>query len=179
MALFDELTTVRVDQLISSLATGIAKAQFDLDLAGIKIAQLMSGVNEADRITFGSKKYSLLELGFTPSFYHFVDSVIEVRISISLTRSTEIGSSREVSDTFEREKDETTQARTATVSASYANKYQYTSEGSSLVRTKIVPVPAPALLNERILALIDEQKKAEAAAAGQGDAPPPPPPGSS
>jgi hypothetical protein len=44
--------------------------------------------------------------------------------------------------------------RVSTVSASYSAKYQYSAEGSSLMRTKLVPVPAPAILEERIRAMI-------------------------
>ena len=42
----------------------------------------------------------------------------------------------------------------AWVSASFSSKYQYSAEGSSLMRTKLVPIPPPALLEERIRALI-------------------------
>lgn len=159
MALFEELASVPIDRMISSMARGIAKAQYDLDLAGIKIAQLMAGITESSRVAFGNKTYSMLELGFTPSFYHFVDTVIEVRVSITITRSREFTTSRGSSTSYDRADDEVTHTRTSSVNASYSNKYQYSAEGSSLMRTKIVPVPAPALLNERILALVEEQKK--------------------
>ncbi len=42
----------------------------------------------------------------------------------------------------------------SSVSASYSAKYQYSAEGSSLMRTKLVPVPPPAILEERIRAMI-------------------------
>ena len=37
-----------------------------------------------------------------------------------------------------------------TVTAHYTGKYNYSVEGSSLLRTKLVPVPPPAILEERI-----------------------------
>ena len=53
--------------------------------------------------------------------------------------------------------------QTQQVDATYTSKYSYSAEGSSLLRTKLVPVPPPAILEERIRALIelDEAKKAE------------------
>jgi hypothetical protein len=45
-------------------------------------------------------------------------------------------------------------ATTSQVNASYANKYSYSVEGSSLLRTKLVPVPPPAVLEERIRELM-------------------------
>lgn len=162
---FQELVNVPVHQLIESVAVGIARAQYELDLTGLKIAQLMGGSDEASLVQFGNKKYSLLELGFTPTFYQFVDTVIEVKVSISTTSSSE--SSTTSTDTSSEEKDSmgffTTkvQAKSSSVTASYASKYQYSAEGSSLVRTKIVPVPAPAVLNERIRGLLANKEGAK------------------
>ena len=43
------------------------------------------------------------------------------------------------------------------VSASYSNKYQYSAEGASLLRTKLTPVPAPAILEERIRNILERE----------------------
>jgi hypothetical protein len=45
--------------------------------------------------------------------------------------------------------------RTTSVSASYASKYSYNAEGSSLLRTKLVVVPPPTILEERIRRMVD------------------------
>ena len=109
------------------------------------------------------KKYSLLELGFTPTFYQFVDTVIELKLSISM--------STEHSSTVKRSRTKVSAKGVAlpffaagsisvsSVSASYANKYQYSAEGSSIMRTKLVPIPAPALLEERIRDMITADKE--------------------
>lgn len=106
-------------------------------------------------------RLSMLELGFTPTFYQFVDTIIEVRISISYTeeRSSEVSvksDSKTVSRTASLSWNRglrVSRSRTVTttqVNASYANKYNYSAEGSSLLRTKLAPVPPPAILEERI-----------------------------
>lgn len=154
---FQELVNVPVHQLIESVAVGIARAQYELDLTALRIAQLMAGPNEDLKVQLGNKKYSLLELGFTPTFYQFVDTVIEVKVSISTTSSSESSTTKTDSSSEETKSgffNRKVEAKSSSVTASYASKYQYSTEGSSLVRTKIVPVPAPAILNERIKALI-------------------------
>ncbi len=94
--------------------------------------------------------FNMLELGFTPTFYQFTDTIIEVKISISF--------SSESKSTYKR-----TSARAgvgwgsvsaSSVSASYSSKYSYHAEGSSLIRTKLVPIPPPSVLEERIRQLM-------------------------
>ena len=44
---------------------------------------------------------------------------------------------------------------TTPVDATYSAKYNYSAEGSSLLRTKLAPVPPPTILEERIRRLIE------------------------
>lgn len=122
-------------------------------------------------------KVSMMELGFTPNFYQFVDTIIEVRIAISMkgeTQSVESSSTKtddhgssQSSNSYDTHSwwwgwgqssggssQSRTTATTSQVNASYANKYSYSVEGSSLLRTKLVPVPPPAVLEERIRELM-------------------------
>ena len=180
-AIGEELTNVRIDELIGSMGRGIAQAQFELDLTGIKIAQLMSGFNEngqpddAHRVTFGQKEtfrnedgtegtrlrsYSLLELGFTPTFYQFTETLLEIKLSITIGSSRETktaSSSSQHSGKVSLWSGRAT-AVASSVNASYASKYQYSAEGSSMMRTKLTPVPAPALLSERIRAMLESDE---------------------
>src|SRR5690606_19906690 len=47
--------------------------------------------------------------------------------------------------------------QTAQVNASYSQKYSYSAEGSSLLRTKLVPIPAPTVLEQRIQRMLEEE----------------------
>ena len=144
-----------------------------LDLVSLRIARLMAGYDEAaDQETPGegnvSKKYlikfgdgqeySLMELGFTPTFYQFVDTVIELKMSISMKtdveRKVESSSSATAGGAFWTPFGGGGSVATSSVSASFAAKYQYSAEGSSLMRTKLVPIPPPALFEERVRDLI-------------------------
>jgi hypothetical protein len=177
MSIGTELLNAPFPEMIKTLGVSIAEAQYELDLVSMKIARLMAGYAPDPEPENGSapvstatpertmlvplgdgKKYSLLELGFTPTFYQFVDTLIEIKISISMAResnfstsSTNVNANVKGSVGFFSA---SASMRVSTVSASYASKYQYSSEGSSLMRTKLVPIPAPALLEERIRAMI-------------------------
>ncbi|MEX1364402.1 MAG: hypothetical protein AB1Z98_14850 [Nannocystaceae bacterium] len=171
-AIGQELLNVPFPQMVRNMGLAIAEAQYELDVVSMRLAQMMAGYvesyddegnlqTETRLVTFGGTDYSLLELGFTPTFYQFVDTIIEVKISIT------IGSEA----SYQRRQSSFSAGvgvgfflgfggaslRTTSVSASFASKYQYSAEGSSLLRTKLVPVPAPAVLEERIRQLFDAQ----------------------
>jgi hypothetical protein len=105
-------------------------------------------------------RISMLELGFAPTFYQFVDTIIEVKISIRYSqegsRTIETQNSSKQSGFgitrvgFARGVKVGRAVTTSQVNASYSQKYSYSAEGSSLLRTKLVPIPPPAILEERI-----------------------------
>lgn len=116
-------------------------------------------------------RLSMLELGFSPTFYQFVDTIIEVKIAIKITREQGFSrTSRNANRTNQnqsrggglvgailggrRSSNET--VTTSQVDASYSSKYSYSAEGASLLRTKLVPIPPPAVLEERVRRQMDE-----------------------
>lgn len=118
-------------------------------------------------------RVSMLELGFAPVFYSFVDTIIEVKISISISRSsssTVNTKSRGASFGWGWNRGPRASVSTSQVNATYSSKYSYTAEGSSLLRTKLAPIPTPPLLEERIRALMDvERQRQEARIANRSD----------
>ena len=115
-------------------------------------------------------RLSMLELGFSPTFYQFVDTIIEVRIAI---KYTEEGSNTNSTTTTSKQASGNygfklfrgfradRNVTTTQVNASYTQKYGYSAEGSSLLRTKLVPIPPPAILEERIRIEMDKIKEKE------------------
>jgi hypothetical protein len=112
---------------------------------------------------------SMMELGFTPAFYQFVDTIIEVKISISISSTANYSSNYNSSTTSESKYSSknnrhwwysssssysSSRVSTSQVNANYSNKYSYSAEGSSLLRTKLVPVPPPAILEDRVRELM-------------------------
>jgi hypothetical protein len=172
-----ELLDVPFPQMIKSMGVAIAQAQFELDNTSLRLARMMAGEpydvpNPTDDdpnatksiqalVKFDGKDFSLMELGFTPTFYQFVDTIIEIKVSLSMSQEVQAGFS---TTTVQTEVEgghaifyAKTAAKASTVSASYASKYQYSAEGSSLLRTKLVPVPPPAILQERIRQMIEKK----------------------
>jgi hypothetical protein len=171
-----ELLDVPFPEMIKSMGLAIAHAQFELDNTSLRLARMMAGEeyevpDPTDSqpgktktvkalVKFDGKNLSLMELGFTPTFYQFVDTIIEIKVSISMSREVQSGFGTTTVAT-EVEGGHAifyakTAAKASSVSASYASKYQYSAEGSSLMRTKLVPVPPPAILEERIRQMIEK-----------------------
>lgn len=195
----EKLNTCSVGDLIYSVAMGIAKAQWELNKSSMVSAELMSGsrilrnlkdgtplldntgkVQRDDtRVYFGfdytfkpdgsfsrePKQVSMLELGFTPTFYQFMETVIEVKVAIKIHR--EVKTNRTGKD--DSKQTAGTLAVASSVDATYSQSYNYSAEGSSLVRTKLVPVPPPAILEERIRLVMNGEKQVQALFQGQLD----------
>lgn len=91
-------------------------------------------------------KMTLLQAGINPTFYQFTDSVIEVKMSISSQTSSE--NSLDVSFGVSATADYFFGSATITSNVNYhtANKYSYSVEGSSLLRTELKPAPPPPRL---------------------------------
>ncbi|MCP4687606.1 MAG: LamG domain-containing protein [Desulfobacterales bacterium] len=132
-------------------------------------------------------KVSMMELGFAPNFYQFVDTIIEIKMEITLNGGVEREKSskgdikRITTDTTETTTTSTTRHhwwwwgynRTSThsnvqqhvdvkatpVDATHSSKYNYSAEGSSLLRTKLTPIPPPALLEERIRFVLEQEEE--------------------
>jgi hypothetical protein len=121
--------------------TGPAGAPVTIPITGAKIT-----AKAMDPQTF-----TLLQAGLMPTFYQFTESLIEVKISISMktARSSEfsIGASLEVGASWGWG----SAAFSSSVNYKTSNTYSYSAEGSSLLRTTLRPVPPPARLTPRIV----------------------------
>ncbi len=142
----------------STRATG--QKYNELNYVPTLIYRLKSGI--IDSAVYIPSRVSMLELGFAPTFYQFVDTIIEVKISIRFTEESESNvniqqktQTSSVSAKFKLGKGNAggiaqRQISTTQVNASYSQKFSYSAEGSSLLRTKLTPIPPPAILEERI-----------------------------
>lgn len=123
-------------------------------------------------------RMSMMELGFAATFYQFVDTIIEVKIAIKITRDrsytrTRTAKKSDVRSASRRKRSfwgtskSSSYGRnvaTSQVDATYSNRYSYSAEGASILRTKIMPVPLPTALEDRIQSFIEtEEARREAA----------------
>jgi hypothetical protein len=140
-------------KLIESLAVSIANAQLEMDKHSIEIVKLMGDREKGIEFKGGGGKRSMLELGFTPSFYHFTETTIRAKVAFSSAQSEEFGVGGEVGIKIG--------VFSASVNASYSNKYSFTAEGSSEISTRIVSLPPPAGLTRLISESIAEGRPIE------------------
>lgn len=182
------LTSVRIDNMILNLAKGIAWGQYELDKVGVEITKMM-GV--PGTVIIGDEVISMLEAGFVPSFYHFVDTILELKMEINIRE--EQASSFGYKDTMSRKmetevgaevgykaktgvnvmgfsasaemsakasfKHKNSSAYSRSVDATHSQKFSQDLSATSLMRTKLVPIPAPDLLVERIKILLEKLRK--------------------
>jgi len=159
MSIGQQLLDVPFGEMISSLGIAIAQAQQALDTNSINILKQM-GEKDTVSLPFCTVEYkdnkviiedkpletSMIGAGFQPTFYQFAETIIEVKIAINMSYEREYGVKSSVETSTKdarRSKKEAKKpiARTTTVDASYSSKYNYSAEGSSLLRTRLVPVP--------------------------------------
>ncbi|MCO5383769.1 MAG: hypothetical protein NHB15_18220 [Methanosarcina barkeri] len=182
-----ELLNVPFGDMILEMALAIAEGQMALDMNSVQVAQTLAAtelaigsvvmyieetVDDDGNVTDSSvvtndQPMSLLTYGLEPRFYEFTESIIEVKMAITMMResSSEINYSREftlnegskVTGSLESSglagllfgkkkgsvENTTTVAYTSTFNAKYNSKYSFSEEGTSLLRTTLKPVPAP------------------------------------
>ncbi len=166
-----QLLNVPFADMITSMASAIARSQAALDLESIEILRQMCD-KEATPVTLpylqlknGSIEdkaitTSMVGAGFQPTFYQFAESVIEVKMAITVQSSNETT------------KDYSGEEKTATISplsrngrgllgrsisitstpvdATYVNKYSFDQTGSSTLRTRLVPVPPNTFIQQQL-----------------------------
>jgi len=181
-----DLLDVPFPEMVQKLALAIAEGQLALDMNSIEVAQTLAStmipeesvivaiketVDEEGNVTnteilYNDNEMPLLVYGLNPTFYQFTETIIEVKMAITMkvqrAVSVEFGKKFEFKNKTEFKtkwktgglvsllgsgsvslKNTTTVAYTSTFNAKYSQKYSYKAEGSSLLRTTLKPVPPP------------------------------------
>ncbi len=163
MSIGQQLLDVPFGEMISSLGLAIAEAQCALDSNSIEILRQM-GEPETVSLPFCTVKYdsgsltiedsevptSMIGAGFQPTFYQFAETIIEVKIAITMSYERDYSSSVSQSSDMRAKYKKKTVTRSTTVDASYSSKYNYSAEGSSLLRTRLVPVPPNNIISQML-----------------------------
>ncbi|NLE97818.1 MAG: hypothetical protein GX596_07490 [Propionibacterium sp.] len=135
-----QLLQAPLPTIVEQLGVAIARAQFALDTNSVQLAKQLAET----RVAVGDEEYSLLALGFVPSFYAFTEATVEARLSFSMTETTEFnfeaGVQVGVNVGFVM--------AAASVSVGYARKFSVSSEGQSSLAARLVSLPPPEGLLE-------------------------------
>lgn len=152
MSIGQELLNVPFAEMTQKLALAIAEGQTQLDVNSTKVAEFMAEtkINLPDLADpTKTKEYPLIAMGFFPGFYQYQEAIIEVKMAISMARSTEKAGSFSAKGGFG--------PFSASVNASYKSKCNYSQEGSSLLRVKLAPAPPPTILEAYMNKLMEVQ----------------------
>lgn len=124
-------------ELIERLGRAVADAQHALDNNSLDIARRMAERN----VELGGQMWSLLSLGFTPTFYAFAEATLEAKLTFTIRESTEFSVGGSVTggmkDIF-----------SVTVNAEYSRKYGFEVQGASSIAARLVSLPPPARLHQ-------------------------------
>lgn len=163
------MAEVPFEHMLTAIGKGIAQAQHAMDVGALKVAQLMAGfevdgvvLGEGGRLRFGAQpgapggaaRFTLLELGFAPTFYAFTEARVEVKVSMSMSQS--LGHQRSTTDVDAHAVAGSAAAigalaaNVAMVDVRVANKYGFASDAASSVATRMVPRPAPSSLTHAL-----------------------------
>ena len=139
--------------MVKQLGVSIAEAQFAMDQTSLSIAKAMADPDIQGLQLGGpdSRKYCLLELGLTPTFYQMTNVTIEAKIAMSMGSSTEFSVGASISGGIG--------FFAASVNASYSNKYSYEASASSSIITQLTAIPPPPLLQEKLQAQLKERQQ--------------------
>lgn len=172
-----ELLNVPFPEMVYNLASAIAEAQYKLDLETVEILRIMG---EEDMVTIPTPEFigddgevkskistSMIGAGFQPTFYQFAETIIEVKMAISMTEERETVEEGKIykmrepyflshMDRMGRYVFARRVYNVTPMDARYTNKYSYNQEGESTLRTRLVPVP-PNMIMQRFIDLKTQQ----------------------
>ncbi len=193
------LTSVPIGDLVRSMALAIADAQFELDKASLLMAEFMSGhrplrdphtgnfmigqdgkpMFDNSLVQFGYTRdqagtptpnwLSMMELGFVPTFYQFVDTVIEVKLALRINQvaapidpaTGDVVSAPAGGWGAGGRPSNGVMVTSTPIDAGYSSAYNFNLELASVFKTKLVCVPPPAVLEERLRELVRQGGLAE------------------
>lgn len=145
--LIQQLMSVPFPQMVQKFAEAILAAQNALDENSLAMIETMADPVEELGTTRG-RPVSMLDLGLVPSFYHFTHGSLEVRFSVTVRRSTDAGIA--VPKTRQQMPTPGFGVAAAPVGPAVANKYNYPAGDCSSVSARLVSVPVPSTLSERL-----------------------------
>ena len=194
-----ELLNVPFGEMIKEMALAIAEGQTALDLNSISVATAMADatvdagtvvvaieetVNEdgdviATNAVMNPNEMSLLALGLQPTFYQFAESIIDVKMDITMRTSREFDFANNTSFKVQNKlnvkggfktgglagflfgkastsiENTTTTTFATAINARYKSKFSVEAHGTSQLKTTLVPVPPPERAVPRVRVLED------------------------
>lgn len=140
-----------IPQMLQSLGMAVAEAQYSMDKYVMKAIKELAASENSVELPDGQTR-SMLELGLLPSFYHFSEIHLNIKLAISSMEGEEFGFGASIGAGYPG-------VFGASLNASYSNKYSFSANASSEVNTKIVSIPAPPELKDLLQKYLNDKKE--------------------
>ncbi len=161
MSVGQQLLDVPFPEMVFNLASAIAEAQVKLDKESVEILRLMGSIDDAPvavpvvymekgNLMTGNTETSMIGAGFQPTFYQFAETIIEIKMAITMTLERTSENKVKGTSTTVNLSRRGISVKSTPVDATYSSKYNFSQEGSSSIRTRLVPVPPDPVLQKRI-----------------------------
>ena len=148
MSVGTELLNVPFPDMVYQLASAISRSQANLDRESIAILKIMGDKENAPvslpsvQIENGQLKEvdietSMIGAGFQPTFYQFAETIIEVKMAITMSRATEYTNKTKGEKTVTSSTSRwwglsrNSVVTTTPIDATYSSKYKFYSEGQA------------------------------------------------
>ena len=157
MSAGQKLLDVPFPEMVYKLASAIAESQYKLDMSSIDILRIMGDMTNypvslpAVKVDTDGKivntedanfTTSMIGAGFQPTFYQFVETMIEVQMAISITQEDNYErKNKGLAYTYSYGYPRYLSIRATPIDAAYSSMYNFSQEGSSSIRTRLVPTP--------------------------------------
>ncbi len=158
------VTDTPVPKIVEQLGVAIAEAQFALDSKAVEIAQAMAERN----VPLGNagRVYSMIELGFLPTFYAFAEATVETKLTFTIREEIDLtvggsvdfgsgggagggsGGGAGGAGAAAAAVASSTKMFGASLNAEYSRKFGFEVEGASSIAARIVSLPPPARLQQ-------------------------------
>ncbi|NPA16145.1 MAG: hypothetical protein GXO05_00230 [Aquificae bacterium] len=203
-----ELLNVPFPEMVKNLALAIAESQVALDMHSIEVAKALADTTLPEdtvpvsiteyvdddgnvkkvEVDFNKEEMPLIVYGIQPTFYQFTDTIIEVKMTITMALERKVETKFETEFSIKSEtnvnakykgggilgfifgrpelkaENTTTVALATTFNARYSQKYTFNAQGTSLLRTTLKPVPPP----ERSIPKLRVEKSGGSSGGGTG-----------
>lgn len=141
------LEQVPLARMVEGLTAAIVDAQERLTHQSLESLERLSDPRNGVRVGDEGEPRTLLSLGLIPSFLHISEATISAKITFSMAESESFSVGGSAGVNFS--------VFSASVNASYANRYSFSVEGSSEFFARLISVPPP----EPLLELLDRRSR--------------------
>lgn len=137
--LHEYLTEAPLHQILEAVTTSVLQTQEALNQQSLAIAARLAGATPEDQVTFGTRKYSLLELGFVPEFCQLGETEVQLKMAMQLQPG-----------------DGHPQVYGSLLNERNLCGFGFAAEGASVITARLVPTNAAPVFEKRIGKMVSE-----------------------